>query len=48
VGVKGLFDIFGEDFIGNTIGFFKVSNDSLVSKINESCDGFKIWYLSWK
>jgi hypothetical protein len=48
VGVRELFDMFGEDFIGEAIDCFRVSDESLVSRFNESCGGFNEWYLSWK
>ncbi len=48
VGVKSLYDRFGEDFIGKAIDCFRVSDDSLVSRLDESCNGFKDWLLGWK
>jgi hypothetical protein len=48
VGVRRLYDRFGVGFIGMAIDCFRVSDESLVSRFNDSCSGFREWYLSWK
>ena len=48
VGVKSLYDMFGKGFIDKAIDDFRVSDESLVSRFNESCGGFKEWFLSWE
>jgi hypothetical protein len=48
VGVRGLFDRFEEGFIGKAVDCFRVSDEYLVSRLNDSCNGFKDWYLCWK
>jgi len=47
-GTKAVYDRYGENFIDNVIEVFKVTPNTLVQRLEESCEGIRNWYTIWK
>ena len=48
LGVMDLYRRFGEDFIGATVRTFRVTDDSLVARIDSVCRGTAEWFGRWR